>query len=435
MQAGPAGGLAMTARTKQRKTPADRIDVLVLDAEYRQSLTCMRAFGRSGLRVGAAATQSGAWAPSFRSRWCSMSALVTGFARDADRYVDDVLKLVEEHDVELIVPAHDGSIAALRARRAEVEARTALPIGSEAAIELAVSKERTIDLARQLGIRVPRTVAARDLSDVRAATRLLGLPVVVKPVESWAGSVSGGARFGSSCALSAAEAERSAEPLLALGGKVLVQEWLPGHREAVSVLRAGGRSWAQFAQRSYREWPVLGGASVFYQSITLRPELAGPTENLLQAMDLDGCSVVEFRGDRRGEPVLMEVNPRMAGSVSLAVSCGVDFPGMLRSWALGQPLQPITQYPIGRRLRWLAGDISSLRNNMAQLGSPDAVSRTRAVATFLSDFITHPSAIDPVDWADLRPAAVELKDVVAGYTGKGVQRLLRRTPVPQLMRR
>ena len=47
-------------------------------------------------------------------------------------------------------------------------------------------------------------------------------------------------------------------------------------------------------------------------------------------MDLDGCSVVEYRRDREGMPVLMEVNPRMAGSVGLAVTCGVDFPGLLR---------------------------------------------------------------------------------------------------------
>ncbi|MGH2634318.1 MAG: ATP-grasp domain-containing protein [Tepidiformaceae bacterium] len=408
----------------------EALDVLVLDAQYRQSLTCMRVYGRRGLRVGAVASRLGAGAPSFRSRWCSHNAIVSAFASDAGRYVDEIIQLVQEHRVPVIVPAHDGSIAALRKRRSEVEAHTALPIGNERALDLAVSKDLTLALAAELRIRTPRSVIARDLADVRAATRELGVPVVVKPAESWADGKGAGERFVSSSSLSVADAERCAEPVLALGGRVLVQEWLPGRREAVSLFRAYGTCWTKFAQRSFREWPVLGGASVFYESIPLRRELAAPSEALIHAMDLDGCSVVEFRQDRGGNPVLMEVNPRMAGSVSLAVSCGVDFPGMLRSWALGMPLSPATHYPVGRRLRWLAGDIGSLRNNFAHLGSPDAVSRTRAIATFLSDFVTRPSAIDPLDWTDLRPAAIELKDVIYGYSGRGVQRLFRRSTVP-----
>src|SRR6185312_1438377 len=310
------------------------LDVLVLDAQYRQSLACMRVFGRRGLAVGAVACEAEAWAPSFSSRWCAFHATVPDFARAGDGYIDELLQLIDDHHVQFIVPAHDGSIATLRKRRGEIERRTALPLAHERALDVAVNKERTLQLAAELRVRVPRTITARDQDDVRAATAELGLPVVVKPVESWLEASANSERVRAHSAISMTAAHGYAESVFLRGGHVLMQEWLPGHRDAVSVFRAHGQSWAKFAQRSRREWPILGGASVFYESIALDRELDLASESLVDAMDLDGCSVVEYRRDREGMPVLMEVNPRMAGSVGLAVTCGVDFPGMLRSWAL-----------------------------------------------------------------------------------------------------
>lgn len=393
----------------------------------------MRVLSSAGLKVGAVASQPGP-APSFRSRYCAARATITDFAVDPAAYVDELLEIVRRHRVPLVIPAHDGSISALRKRRADVEAVTALPIAAERGLDLAINKDLTLGLAAELKVRIPRSITARDLSDVRAASRELGLPAVIKPAESWLDGMRTGLRFSSSCAIVPRDLERAAETIFAGGGRVIVQEWLPGRREAVSVFRGNGQTVAEFAQRSYREWPVLGGASVFYESIPLRADLVRPTRSLLDAMDLESCSVVEFRGDHHGHPVLMEVNPRMAGSVSLAIRCGVDFPGMLRAHALGLPLTPVTNYPAGRRLRWLAGDIGSLRNNFALTGSPDAVSPARAVTRFLTNFVTRPSAVDPYDWRDLTPAATELRAIVSGYASKAVQRLVWRSPAKKEVR-
>ena len=58
---------------------------------------------------------------------------------------------------------------ALRRRRRELEQRTSLALASEAALEIAISKERTLALARTLGIATPRSVPLDDLRDVPAA--------------------------------------------------------------------------------------------------------------------------------------------------------------------------------------------------------------------------------------------------------------------------
>jgi predicted ATP-grasp superfamily ATP-dependent carboligase len=331
---------------------------------------------------------------------------------DEDGYVDALLALLDEYPARLILPSHDGSIQALRARRAELERVTFLPLASESALDIAVSKTRTLALARELGIAIPRSVLVTDPRDVRAAIGEVGCPAVVKPSCSW-GHLDGlGERWGCDSVVSVDEATSSVERMQASGLQAIIQQWLPGRRDAVSFFCASGRIWARFAQTSYREFPPLGGASVLCESIPPLADLIEPAEKLVRATGLDGCSIVEFRRDSAGLPVLMEVNARMAGSVGLAISAGVDFPRMLHSWALGKPLREITEYRVGRRQRWLSGDVWNLKWAFKRGNEPDVPSRRRAVATFLFDFVRRPSTLDLFDASDMLPALAELQHVV-----------------------
>jgi predicted ATP-grasp superfamily ATP-dependent carboligase len=402
-----------TVRSHAPSGQRAQVEMLVLDAQHRQALASMRSLSRAGIDVGAVACSSvAAWAPALKSRWCRLSAVVPDFVEDADRYVDAVIAILDEYPTRLILPSHDGSIQALRARRDELERRTFLPLASEAALDIAVSKTRTLALAKQLGIAVPRSVLVNDPGDVRAAIDEVGLPAVVKPTCSWGHRQGLGERWGCDVVVSLDEARSSVERMGLSGLQAIIQQWLPGRRDAVSFFCTSGRTWARFAQTSYREFPPLGGASVLCESISPLPDLIEPAEKLVRAAGLDGCSIVEFRRDRAGRPVLMEVNARMAGSVALAIAAGVDFPKMLHAWATGAPLREITDYRVGRRQRWLSGDIWNLKYAFDGGDRPDVPSRLRAVATFLSDFVRRPSRLDIFDASDMPPALFELRHVV-----------------------
>jgi predicted ATP-grasp superfamily ATP-dependent carboligase len=409
------------------------VEVLVLDAHYRQALAAMRSLSRSGIHVGAVACRSeAAWAPAFKSRWCRLSAVVPDFDEDADSYVDALLAFLDEYPARLILPSHDGSIHALRGRRPEFERRTFLPLAGEAALDIAVSKTRTLALAMELGIAVPRSVLVTDDSDVRAAIDHVGFPAVVKPIHSWGRREGLGERWGCDAVLSVDEATSSVERMRACGIQAIIQQWLPGRRDAVSFFCASGKILARFAQTSYREFPPLGGASVLCESIPPLADLVEPAEKLVRAAGLEGCSIVEFRRDRSGLPVLMEVNARMAGSVALAISAGVDFPKMLHSWALGKPVKEIREYRVGRRQRWLSGDIWNLKYAFDGGNRPDVPSRLRAVTTFLWDFVRRPSALDIFDLQDMQPALAELRHIaiepICGRLGRLALGLRRHIP-------
>jgi predicted ATP-grasp superfamily ATP-dependent carboligase len=403
------------------ETPA--IDVLLLDAHYRQAVTCLRAYTRAGLRVGAVACESEAsWAPATRSRWCAAHATVPDFAEHESAYVDALLALVKEWGPRLVVPAHDGSIEALRERRQELECLTALGLASEAALDVAVSKERTLALASDLGLVVPRGITVGEHDDVAAALREVGLPAVIKPVESWVVRNGTGTRLSTLAVGSVDEARIVLEHVFTAGGTALVQEWLPGRREAVTLFYADGRFWARMAQASHRDWPVLGGVSVLCETIPLEADITDSAERLVQAIDLEGCSMVEFRRDRHGRPGLMEINPRMGGSVALAVAAGVNFPMLLLQWKLGQPLEPVTSYRAGQRLRWLPGDIRHLTSVFDSQGQPDVPGRARATIRFVSDFARASTKVDVFDRSDLRPGLSELNRIVWHHAKRRARR-------------
>jgi len=419
---------AADTRLKDNHVPACRaIDVLLLDAESRQTLACMRAYARGGLRVGAVACDSDAWwAPAFKSRWCSQSAVVPHYARDADGYVDALLELLDRQPIQMVLPAHDGSIQAIRPRRVEIERRTALPLASESALDIAISKARTLELATELRIAIPRSVRMDRIEDVARGLREIGLPAVVKPIQSWVERDGLGTRLSSELVTSATEAQRSLEWIFKVGGSALLQQWLPGRREAVSVLYAQNRFWARVAQVSHREWPVLGGVSVLCETIPLPPDITEQAERLVGAMALEGCSMVEFRRDAEGRPVLMEVNPRIGGSVALPISAGVNFPQLLFDWKVRGLLQEVTDYTVGKRLRWLAGDIWNLKCVFDSQGQPDVPPRGRAAADFLLDFVRPNIDLDVIDMKDIRPALAELNKIVLHH---GLNRVRKLSPL------
>ena len=397
------------------------LDIAVLDAEQRQSLVAVRSLGRAGLRVGAFG--SARWAPAYASRWSAMSGLVPECSRPAE-LVDALLAIADAHGPLVLLPTTDGTIEALRARRAELERRVIVALAPERALEIAVDKSKTLALAAELGIAAPRTVEIEDLEDVEAAGAEVGFPAVVKPVRSWVEGEAGGARLTSSLVVDASEGRAAAGAAIGAGGAVILQQWVTGAREAVSLIYAGGRVRARFAQVAERMFPSLGGSSVLRESIAPPPELLDAAERLVGAVGLEGYSEVEFRRDSSGCPHLMEINPRLSASVEVAVRAGVDFPALLYAWATGEEVPDANWYRRGLRMRWLGGDLRWLRETLLRPGRPELVPAGRAVAIFARDFL-RPAAYDYVSLSDPRPVLL----ATAGFGLRAIDRVVRKQPL------
>jgi predicted ATP-grasp superfamily ATP-dependent carboligase len=224
------------------------------------------------------------------------------------------------------------------------------------------------------------------------------------------------------------EARDAVEELTRFGGTTLFQEFLSGRRESISFLYARGQIYARCAQWHTR---IVGGQSSMRQSIEIQPQIGNQAEGLVREIELEGCSEVEFRYDNAGNPYLMEINPRLWSSTELAVRSGVDFPHLLYQWASGEEIDVVNGYRVGRRLRYLKGDIVYTVAALAAVGQShwlERASPAKTVRDFCFSFFI-PTAYDYADWKDPLPAcratAGFVREVVRRM-GKGLSTIVRR---------
>jgi len=369
----------------------------------------VRSLGRRGLRVAALDVEKLKYIPTFSSRWCLQKYLAPEFESDIQPYVTYLLDLLDKTGARVLIPSSDGTLAVLRQHREMLAKHVHLALAKEAALEAAIDKNQTLEIAARLGVGIPHGVVLKSVSEVGEAIRDIGLPAVVKPVETWLWGEQRGMRLICRLVTTPDEARKAVEELTQGDGTVLFQQFLMGKREAVSLLYAHGNIYARFAQWAKRTHPPLGGTSVFRQSIALPPDITNQSEHLVREIELEGYSEVEFRRDSAGKPYLMEINPRLSASIEVAVRAGVDFPYLLYQWANGERIDRIEGYRIGGWMRYLEGDILTTLQSIEERGRPGVSPPTQAVREFITSFFV-PTGYDYADWHDPLPIWCATKD-------------------------
>jgi predicted ATP-grasp superfamily ATP-dependent carboligase len=417
---------------RRRRTTKSRaaLDALILEGDTRGSVAVARSLGRSGYSLAVAAG-------SMSTRHASERAQLTDPRTDFEAFKADLIAWLGVHPVRAVLTSGDAGVSVLSQIRGVLEPRTRVGIPPPAATALATSKERTLALAAQLGIPIPRSLRVVDADSTIAAARELGYPCVLKPSHSWQRNTGAGGQLVRAAFLEGdAIALEAAEKLVSPECPALVQEYAPGRREAISLFSDSGRVHARFAMVATRSWPPLGGNSVMRVSIAPPRDTLAHAEKLVSAAGLDGYSEVEFRRAGDGRPLLMEVNPRFSQSVELAIRSGVDFPRMQLAWILGErpPAAP-ERYREGVRLSWLGGEVWGLASAAFKLHDPHPAP-IEALRSLARDY-RRPPNVDGLAWDDplpiLRATAAMSREVARGaYThlagGRAPGRSRRRRP-------
>jgi predicted ATP-grasp superfamily ATP-dependent carboligase len=402
---------------------SEHYDILILDAGWRIATTIARSLGRAGVRVALAESTSqytaGHRPPAFSSRYCARTVDLPDFTKDPAPFIDAILAFVREHSVRVVLPTADSSIVLLAPHRERfAELGCTVAVAPDVALEIANDKTRTLEVADKLGIPYPKSVPVANVEDVRAAEAQFGYPFVVKPTMSWN---QGSVRVAPVEAMNEAEAMKATSRFLATGCEVIAQQLATGRRESISLFIANGEMLAYCGCTAHRTTPPLGGVSAMRQSIPVPKEVLDWSVNLATAIGFEGACEVEYRQDAQGNSLLMEINPRLAGTLENAMHSGVDLPLMVWQWATGQPVQPVLSYRNGVRTRWLAGDLRWLWDSMTLQGRPDTMGRGRSAWTFAWEFL-RTSHYDFLDPRDMGPAVASARDTFATITDQWKKR-------------
>jgi len=246
----------------------------------------------------------------------------------AEGFTDAVLDRCQALGVDVLLPTVDAELRPLAAARDQFAARGIdLLLAPAAALDVILDK---VALARHCAgvVRVPRTeplgLANGPANGAgRTDPASWEYPVVVKPRT---GSGSRGFLI-----------VRSAAELAALAGEpgLLVQDLLPGEEYSIDVLAdAGGRVIASVPRLRAR---VDSGVSVGGRTVH-DPELEAFGRAVAEATGVTFVANVQAKRDAAGRPALLEVNPRMPGTLGLTIAAGVDMPRLALDSLLGRPV-------------------------------------------------------------------------------------------------
>jgi predicted ATP-grasp superfamily ATP-dependent carboligase len=272
-------------------------------------------------------------------------------------------------------------------------------------MERALDKRAMLSLASELGIPTPRTAEPEGDDDLERAGGDVGYPLVIKaPIEgqSGVGYVSEPRQL--SRAVSAFRARHGLPP----NTMPILQQRIFGPGLGVFATYQDGACRRVMAHRRLREFPVSGGESTCCE-LAHDSDVISDARRLLDSLRWHGVAMVEFkRHDADGRAYLMEVNPKLWGSLDLALAAGAHFPLDLARIAAGENLPDLAS-PIGDlRFCWPLGN--DLRHFLARPGAWRSV---------LGDWFG--GAETNVRWSDPLPHLVELAGTLARATGVGRQ--------------
>jgi protein-tyrosine-phosphatase len=343
--------------------------ILVLDADGRVGLACVQSLGPRGHRMHVGVRRLAS--STERSRWCHRVHAQPP-AEPLEAGVAWLLELDARFDFRLVIPTTEASLRWLRALPEDHPLRAKAVLPSDDALDAALDKSRTSALARELALPVPATrelprgdSAAFD--DAGAAVpddgTIRSYPRVLKPVRS---KVVVGKRLASLSVVTVRDAAERANALATLLPLTSVQEqaWVPGRGVGVEMLYERGRMAWHFVHERLHEWPLTGGASTLRRAAGAEPALVEMTRRLLDRLQWHGVAMVEWRRDDAGNAWLVEINPRLWGSLPLTIAAGVDMPLGLLALARGEPLPPSPPWKAGVVARNLTDDLQWSLDNL-----------------------------------------------------------------------
>lgn len=364
--------------SRARRRPTDTIlpmqgplSVLVTDAEERSAVAACESLNVAGYRVGAASHLR--FAPAQWSRFSNARFRTPNPRASSRQFAEEVAAIARQNGFAAVIPASDGSVIALSSHRDLFTGIAELGLPSSEVVADCVSKTSLMEKAVDVGLSAPETIVCADQGEVMTAARQLGYPVLLKP-RSTVFSYNGHTRQrGSSIAWDEAALEVQ---LPEYGFPCLLQRREQGQILSIGGVFAEGKLLATAPSRYIRTWQPDAGSVSFSKSIVAPAHLTSRVEDLLTALKWEGIFELELIEMPDGNYAVIDFNPRLYGSLALAVEGGAPLPSIWCDWLLTGRTSGCTVRP-GVFYRWLDADLRHAWRFLRKGRVADAISVLR----------------------------------------------------------
>jgi carbamoylphosphate synthase large subunit len=320
------------------------ISVAVTDGHYKHSLGIVRKLGELGVRPFVISSKKNSLAAL--SKYSNKEIVICGSFD-----IDKLIKVLLLKKIEVLILVGTNSFKNIVPWKKKLEENNIAIISVEENIQdVAFSKRKTYELAQIIGVPIPETVYPKCYAELEQIGEFIKYPCVIKGLYEVGGNIVDYASNVNEL-LHNYKIICNKYNLRTESEMPMIQEYIPGPGCAFFALYVNGECGPTFQHKRIREYPVTGGASSCAESYKSEI-LENYGRALLDALKWHGVAMVEFKLNKNGEPILMEINPKFWGSTDLALEAGVDFPKGLLDIYLGKKVEYSNVYIHPLRYHW-----------------------------------------------------------------------------------
>ena len=327
------------------------------DAPAYGVLAALRALRSHGYEPWLATTARGGY--GLRSRAAAGRILVPDPAVDPDAYVDAVADTAARLGAAGVLPGTEVGLRALAGTQAAFADGIAVGTNDPAVVARATDKLALEGLAAAAGLRTPPSLTVRRerLDDVD-----VGFPAVLKTPQTMTDD--GGGRLRSVGVRRVESLDELRRVVAGLpGDRWLVQPVVEGDLVALAGVAWRGELVCVAQQVAERIFPPGLGISAAARTVALDADLAGGAARLVEGLGWSGIFQLQLLRDADTHH-LIDLNPRIYGSLALAIAAGLDLPSMWADLLLGRPVTA-DGYRVGVRFRSEERDAGALVATLA----------------------------------------------------------------------
>jgi len=326
------------------------IKVLLIEGGARQVMPMMKSLHKLGCHI--TTFNSSKLDMGYASRYPDKKVLSYCNASDPAKSLECIRNELIKNKYDIVIPLNDFVAILLAQNKEELSQYTTIAVNDWEVFQYASDKLKTMKVCMENGIHCPKTFTTdenlKNLSDCN-----LTYPVVVKPRTGYA-AVGFRVIYNESDIKNVIEATREKY------GPPLLQEFIPQtdlQYKAELFIDKNGAIKSAIVFAKVRWYPIDGGSSTLNVTID-RPDIIETCRKLLETINWRGYADVDLIQDPRDNTAkVMEINPRITGSVKICYAAGVNFSEQILQDYLDEPITEYLNYPEGVYLRYLHTDI------------------------------------------------------------------------------
>jgi predicted ATP-grasp superfamily ATP-dependent carboligase len=371
--------------------------VLVSGEELTGGLAAVRALRADGFEPWLALTRTDA--PAGRSRACGGVVETPDPALDPKAFAESAARTAERIRAVAVLPGSEDALLAVAPHLELFPAGLAVGCPELAVVRRALDKSAVNTLAGEAGLQTIPSLAVRPSEKLPEG---ISYPAVLKPAQTKV-LTQAGTLEREPARLVGSEDELRRAMAGSPAGEWLVQPFLAGRLAASSGVAWNGKTVCLSHQQAERTWPLDLGISAFAETVPADEGREEGVRRLIEALNWSGIFQMQFLVVD-GDAYAIDFNPRIYGSLALAVAAGLNLPAIWVSLLLGRPSGPLG-YRVGVRYRAEGNDLRALITTARRGGLATAIRgalpRRRTVHAVFSS-------------RDPRPALVRFSELARG---------------------